>query len=422
MQTSIFGKPLDQVKMQDIRDFCTLQHKEGINLDYKRDLTSKSLVKTISAFANTRGGFVIVGVDDEDDKPKLPVEGLAWRESLALTITSAIIDNMRPYLSVQVHVCEPEAGRTFIIIQVPESHEAPHWLFNRSELYVRRADRSDHTDWERLATENEWEFLRNKREKAIGLRSDALRGVKRIFELEELLDDRRHTGISTLAGIKRNPLMDLIRTTVVPTFPREALADVRALNGYFNSTSIQAILAHEVYPSAYSSTKAWQDGVYRYDANDQGLPQSFNALSRLGVVATYERVVRDDIEDLKFYTYFSHVLESIESTMRYAGIMYRKLGYEGSVLCCTDMSMPNNTTLLLADRFSMRTVPRNLTGEFSYHLEATTQELNDHEALIMLFHKIMTEFVHSFGYIDSPDSITDGYLATNGVYASIERT
>lgn len=60
MQTSIFGKPLGEVTMQDVKTFCDTQIREGINLDYKRDLASKTLLKTMAAFANTRGGFIIM--------------------------------------------------------------------------------------------------------------------------------------------------------------------------------------------------------------------------------------------------------------------------------------------------------------------------------------------------------------------------
>src|SRR5260370_25687806 len=114
MQTSIFGKPLSEVTIQDVKVFCDKQIREGINLDYKRDLTSKSLLKTMAAFANTRGGFIIVGVDDKDDKPMLPIEGVDWKEALPLSVTSMIVDNMYPYLTLDVHVCEPAHHKTFL--------------------------------------------------------------------------------------------------------------------------------------------------------------------------------------------------------------------------------------------------------------------------------------------------------------------
>ena len=63
MNTTIFGKPLNEVNTDDVRLFCKSQIKEGINLDYKKDLSStKSIVKAIASFANTRGGWILVGV------------------------------------------------------------------------------------------------------------------------------------------------------------------------------------------------------------------------------------------------------------------------------------------------------------------------------------------------------------------------
>jgi hypothetical protein len=285
MQTSIFGKPLSEVTMQDVKTFCDKQVREGINLDYKSDLTSKSLLKTMAAFANTRGGFIIVGVDDKDDKPKLPVEGIEWKESLPLSVTSMIVDSMYPYLSIDVHVCEPVNGKTFVLIYVHESHEAPHWLFNRSQLYVRRADRSGHTDWERFATDGEWDFLRNKRERSVELRNQAIEVVKDIFEAENRTDRQRDSRTSFALG---KPIyhLGMLRTVLVPLFPREIMCDVSKLSLHLMNERIPTLLRYE-YPQVNSQTKVFQEGTYNYEADSRGLALSFSLLTRFGVVATY---------------------------------------------------------------------------------------------------------------------------------------
>src|SRR5438309_1467154 len=111
MESTIFGKPFSSVTFNDVADFLHLQKKEGINLDYKRDFSSsKLIVKTIAAFANTRGGYIIVGVDDEDDKPKPPFVGIEYQDSLPLRITNMLVDHLYPYFAPEVHVCEPVNG------------------------------------------------------------------------------------------------------------------------------------------------------------------------------------------------------------------------------------------------------------------------------------------------------------------------
>lgn len=416
MQTSIFGKPLSEVTMQDVKIFCDKQIKEGINLDYKRDLTSKSLLKTMAAFANTRGGFIIVGVDDKDDKPMLPTEGIDWKESLPLSVTSMIVDNMYPYLSVDVHVCEPEHGKTFILIYVPESHEAPHWLFNRKELYVRLADRASHTHWEQFATDTQWEFLRNKRERSVELRNQALKTVTDIFEAESRIS-RRSNSVATVASLGE-PIhhLGMIRTVLVPLFPREIMCDVLKLNTHLKTKRIPTLLSGEEYPELAISTKIFQEGAYKYKAGNRGQPLTFNLLTRFGVVATYERVLQHQEQEPMDLVYLGTALASIEATLRYAGNLYNELAYTGSVMCRVKLTTMENTALVYKDHQRPSDSPRNLRGYFSWEVESTASELNDSAARTETLYEIMREFTRSFGYTGDSNQLVDEWLTRSGLY------
>lgn len=422
-QTTIFSKPLHDVTMQDVRDFCHRQIREGINLDYKRDLSSKSLLKTIAAFANTRGGFIIVGVEDKDDKPQLPVKGIEWKESLPLSISSMIVDNMYPYLGVNVHACTPENGKTFVLIYVPESHEAPHWLLNRTELYVRRADRAGHIDWERFATDSEWEFLRNKREQSVELRNQVLAVIEDIFETENRIDERRSsTPIAGIISDDSRPLYNLgmLRTVLVPLFPREIMYDVLELNKYLATEHIPTLLPNYEYPEADSPTKIFQEGAYRYDANHRGIAQSFSLLTRFGVVATYERVLRTQESQPQDFIYFSVALASIEATLRYAGTLYNKLAYTGSVMCKVDLLTLENTALILTERPQRpSTLPRNLRGHFAWKVEPTVLDLNNPSARAKVLYEIVQEFIRSFGYAGDSNPLVDEWLTKSKLYTKI---
>ena len=418
MQTSIFGKLLSEVTIQDVKIFCDKQIREGINLDYKRDLTSKSLLKTMAAFANTRGGFIIVGVDDEDDKPKLPIEGIEWKESLPLSVTSMIVDNMYPYLSVDVHVCEPENGKTFVLIYVPESHEAPHWLFNRTELYVRRADRAGHTHWERFATDGEWDFLRNKRERSVELRNQALEAVKKIFEAENRTDKRKGSRALIPPDIKPNYHMGMLRTVLVPLFPREIMCDVLTLNTHLMTEHIPTLLGDDEYPQLDSQTKVFQEGAYKYEADNRGFALNFSLLTRFGVVATYERVLKGQKDEPNDFIYFDQALASIEATLRYAGKLYNELAYTGSVMCEVNLDTMDNTALLYKDHQPLRMMPRNLQGYFACEVKPTVSELNDPATRTEILYEIIQEFTRSFGYVDDSNQLVDEWLEKSGLYPS----
>jgi len=402
------------VTIQDVKVFCDKQIKEGINLDYKRDLTSKTLLKTIAAFANTRGGFIIVGADDKDDKPILPVEGIDWKDSLPLSVTSMIVDNMYPYLSVDVHVCDPENGKTFVLIYVTESHEAPHWLFNRKELYVRLADRASHTHWEQYATDEQWEFLRNKRERSVELRRQVLETVTDIFEAESRLS-RRNDSVTTVTSIgKTIHHFGMLRTVLVPLFPREIMCDVLKLSKYLSMERIPTLLGEE-YPDLTFPTKVFQEGAYKYEADNRGHPLTFNLITRFGVVATYERVLQHQEQEPTDLVYFGTTLASIEATLRYAGKLYNELAYAGSVMCKVNLTAIENTALVYKDYQRPGDFPRNLQGYFAWIAEPTAGELNDPATRTGVLYEIMEEFARSFGYVGDSNQLVDSWLAKSGL-------
>lgn len=85
----ILNKSVKTFSFDNIVDFCKQKHIEGIQLDYKREFPSKGLAKHFAAFSNTRGGIIIIGVE-EDRKTGIPKawEGIKNEGKLvALTLT-----------------------------------------------------------------------------------------------------------------------------------------------------------------------------------------------------------------------------------------------------------------------------------------------------------------------------------------------
>ena len=78
------GRPLSEQGYSDLKAFLEQQVGEGLTLDYKRELTDSSrsrgeLCGDVSALANSRGGTIVYGVDEEgsDRTPVLPPNGTA---------------------------------------------------------------------------------------------------------------------------------------------------------------------------------------------------------------------------------------------------------------------------------------------------------------------------------------------------------
>ena len=89
----LFTKEIEKITYQDVLDFCNQQYRENIHLDYKQDIDG-GLAKTIAAMANTWGGLIVIGVEDEDSKPKLPLKGIGYKEHLREQVNNIILGNL----------------------------------------------------------------------------------------------------------------------------------------------------------------------------------------------------------------------------------------------------------------------------------------------------------------------------------------
>jgi ATP-dependent DNA helicase RecG len=81
--------------------FNVLSLNEGKTIEFKRDLSSpKNLLKTLVAFANTAGGKIFVGVDDETRKPLGVESPLDEEERLGSLIADSIAPRLVPNLEM----------------------------------------------------------------------------------------------------------------------------------------------------------------------------------------------------------------------------------------------------------------------------------------------------------------------------------
>ncbi len=139
-----FGKPIDSLTYEDIQRFCEESVPEGWPLEYKLK-DSQSVVKTACAFANTVGGIIVVGVEEENERPKPPFLGLemAELEKVYQSIRDSILEHTYPTLIPDVRrIADGSSTRGFIVVRVDRSSVAPH-AYKSREIYVRYRDRNN---------------------------------------------------------------------------------------------------------------------------------------------------------------------------------------------------------------------------------------------------------------------------------------
>lgn len=136
----VFTKPIDKLTFQDIDNLRSNRIHESDILDYKRELIDdNSLIKHVSAFANTRGGFLIFGIEETgaggypQDIPGVN-RPLVNKER----IEQILLSNIHPRLLVKIQEVEHlDPQKSMLIIQIPDSSLKPH-MNSRTGKYYKR--------------------------------------------------------------------------------------------------------------------------------------------------------------------------------------------------------------------------------------------------------------------------------------------
>lgn len=118
-----------------------IQRGEGVNLEFKRRINIPSkIAKSLVAFANTQGGILLIGIDDNGYVYGVPDEKypLITLKKIATTWCSPAID----FTSEMVEL----DGRFIIYANIPESHLKPHFVIphdtETNTAYIRIENKS----------------------------------------------------------------------------------------------------------------------------------------------------------------------------------------------------------------------------------------------------------------------------------------
>ncbi len=158
----MFTKPFSEIEFDDIETFCKTW-SEGDRVEYKQELPGgENRRKSISSFANMFGGFLIIGVvTDENNRAKLPIEGIPNKPGIEEQIVESAYTGIYPPVIPEVKVCDVpgKTGNVVVLVRVNESAEAPHAIQNSTKVYIRVGSTTQLADIDRI------EYMLKRREK-----------------------------------------------------------------------------------------------------------------------------------------------------------------------------------------------------------------------------------------------------------------
>ena len=128
----------------DFRELRSLVRQgEHVQLEFKRKAAyPEKILKEVVAFANTDGGQLLIGVDDNGTIP-----GLKFAEEEMYVLDRAISRYCRPDISYSTEVIPLNEKRSVILYKIEKSTIGPHYVIPEPEAtegkaYVRVKDQS----------------------------------------------------------------------------------------------------------------------------------------------------------------------------------------------------------------------------------------------------------------------------------------
>ena len=133
-------KPFDSITRQDIQALVDDKVPEGTTIEYKQDLpgrgdeAKREFLKDVSALANSAGGDLLFGIEEERDDNSKPTGLPARAHGLSLNadaeklrLESTIRDGLAPRLpGVQMQTIDGFSDGSILLMRIPKSWAAPH--------------------------------------------------------------------------------------------------------------------------------------------------------------------------------------------------------------------------------------------------------------------------------------------------------
>ena len=128
---------------------------EGLRIEFKKKAAyPEKIVREVIALANTEGGDLLIGVDDDGT-----VSGQRFIEEEIFVMEKAIRELIFPALIFEVFTIKLTEKKGVAVFRIPLSSERPHYLKSgeKKQSFIRVADRSVQ------ASREVWEVLKKSR-------------------------------------------------------------------------------------------------------------------------------------------------------------------------------------------------------------------------------------------------------------------
>ncbi len=215
----LLDKKIENINIDDMQSLVENSVCENKNLDYKRELhidtdsDKKEFLADISSFANSNGGDIIFGIE-EDDIEKIPTKivGIPYENDdiLIRKLEDFIRQSIQPtILNIEYKVIELADNKCILIIRIPQSLIAPH-----------RVEYKGHNKF--FTRNNKGKYQMDVNELRLSFNSG--------LNLEKRIEDFKMNRYYEILSNKYNKLINDLPIFVMHYIPLSALNDISHLS------------------------------------------------------------------------------------------------------------------------------------------------------------------------------------------------
>lgn len=413
----ILNKPIKSFNFDDIVEFCRQGHIEGLQLDYKKKLPAKGLAKHFAAFSNTRGGVIIIGVEEEE-KTGIPK---AWEgvknEGKLIDRIHQFAANVEPLPLYEVHVTDEKNGKIFLLVRIFEGDRTPYYVQNDANLWVRTGNISNSID---IASPDAAELLFGKKEKAKVAREVWIKRTHEVYQvsLVRAEEERKRMITSQKEELKYYQKVlgfDSALCTIIvqPFHPAKALITPQEIKSSLGKITVQSRSLNEFPPLDMGPIP---DGLLKFEWGHCNGYIKCSQIYANGLVYNLSDVLWINEVGNKII-WISHIVQNLFIVLKAASNFYRLAGYQGGLVGILSLE---NTKSSLLKRLSPTGWSRygedkqSLLPTYRWDFELDTVLLNHNKNFQDFYINKIKDIYWSLGYEPDGDDFYRAYLKEQG--------
>ena len=140
-----FNKNISEIEYEDLKKLTENNVSEGWFIEYKGSFPKKNkkIANSIASFANSEGGWYIIGIGESENESK-PSEIIGFdlenNKKPADKITNIIKDNIDPIPYFETKIVEIPENKFVLVVQVFEGYDTPY--ISDGSVYMRIGETS----------------------------------------------------------------------------------------------------------------------------------------------------------------------------------------------------------------------------------------------------------------------------------------